>query len=87
MGAAAYGFEAVPLLGATATPGGTVSAGAYETLVGELLHALEQARPFDGILLSLHGAMVSESIPDVEGELLRRIREIPTLIFSPRPEQ
>src|SRR6266705_7178109 len=31
---------------------------------------------YDGILLDLHGAMVTESLEDGEGELLRRIRAI-----------
>lgn len=31
---------------------------------------------FHGIVLHLHGAMVSESFEDCEGELLRRIRSI-----------
>ena len=31
---------------------------------------------FDGIMLDLHGAMVTESLEDGEGELLRRIRAI-----------
>ena len=31
---------------------------------------------YDGIMLDLHGAMVTESVEDGEGELLRRIRAI-----------
>src|SRR5471032_17244 len=37
----------------------------------------------DGIFLVLHGAMVTPSHPDAEGELLRRIREIPALRHAP----
>ncbi len=37
----------------------------------------ELARGVDGIYLVLHGAMVSQSFPDVEGELLERIRKLP----------
>ena len=33
----------------------------------------------DAIYLSLHGAMVSESLDDVEGEVLRRLRAVPGL--------
>jgi microcystin degradation protein MlrC len=32
----------------------------------------------DGIILVLHGAMLSNSIDDVEGEILRRLRSLPT---------
>lgn len=31
--------------------------------------------PLDAVFLVLHGAMVSASMPDVEGEILRRVRE------------
>lgn len=43
----------------------------------------ERERGVDGIYLVLHGAMVSESVPDVEGELLRRIRALPGLADVP----
>jgi microcystin degradation protein MlrC len=38
---------------------------------------------FDGIYLDLHGAMVSESLVDVEGEMLRRLRALPLLAEVP----
>jgi microcystin degradation protein MlrC len=37
----------------------------------------------DGVFLVLHGAMVSESLTDVEGEILRRIRGIEHLSDAP----
>lgn len=75
-GADQFGFELVPLLMASATPGGTVSAEAFEALTGELLALLRAAGEIDGLLLALHGAMVSESFPDGDGEILRRIRAV-----------
>ena len=36
-----------------------------------------ELQPVDGIYLVLHGAMVSQSYPDVEGEILERIRRLP----------
>ena len=39
-----------------------------------LLDGLGQAGRLDGIYLDLHGAMVTESFDDGEGELLRRLR-------------
>ncbi len=44
-------------------------------ICGDLIHALREA-PIDGVYLDLHGAAVSVSFPDAEGELLRRIRNI-----------
>jgi microcystin degradation protein MlrC len=43
----------------------------------------EQSGPLDGIFLVLHGAMCCTSVPDVEGELLERIRKIPALATIP----
>ncbi|MCX7624205.1 MAG: M81 family metallopeptidase [Thermomicrobium sp.] len=67
------GFELVPLLAVWITPAGMVTREAYETLVGELLDGL-RAAAVDGVLLSLHGAMVAEHVADADGELLRRVR-------------
>ncbi|MBC7814115.1 MAG: M81 family metallopeptidase, partial [Burkholderiales bacterium] len=36
---------------------------------------LKNAPPLDGMLLALHGAMVSENYPDADGEIVRRVRE------------
>lgn len=58
---------------ATANPSGRVAAEAYERLAGAIVEAV---RGCDAILLDLHGAMVSESCDDGEGELLRRIRAV-----------
>src|SRR5688572_29349608 len=57
-GAAEAGFEPVPTLAAGATPAGTVTAEAFETLTAELLARLKAAGPVDGMLLAQHGAMV-----------------------------
>lgn len=63
-------------LAAGATPAGPVAADAYESLAGELLDRLRAAPRLDGLLLALHGAMVSEQYRDADGELLRRVREV-----------
>ncbi|MCX2726941.1 M81 family metallopeptidase [Thermomicrobium sp. 4228-Ro] len=68
------GFELVPLLAVWITPAGVVTQEAYETLVGELIAGLHTAASIDGVLLSLHGAMVAEHVLDADGELLRRVR-------------
>lgn len=73
-GLAAEEIEIVPLLATFAVPSGTISAGAYERIAGELLADLAAARPLDGLLLALHGATVSQEFPDADGELLRRVR-------------
>jgi len=58
-----------------ANPSGPVENEAYEQISGDILDAVRQGG-WDGILLDLHGAMVTRSHEDGEGELLRRIRAI-----------
>ena len=66
----------VPLLWTFPQPSGTVEQAAFETVAGMLLERLAEALPVDGVLLDLHGAMVTEEYPDAEGELLRRVRDL-----------
>jgi microcystin degradation protein MlrC len=61
---------------AWATPSGTTTRAAYETLRDELLSDLRSAMPVDVVLLNLHGAMVAQGYDDCEADLLHRIRDI-----------
>jgi len=74
-GANEQGLDLEMLLWTFATPGGIVLQEAYEFLRDLLLRRLRQAGPADGILLHLHGAMVSEEHEDVEGDLLTAVRQ------------
>lgn len=58
-----------------ANPSGLVEDDAFERISAPILAAVK-AGGWDGILLDLHGAMVTRSHEDGEGELLRRIRAI-----------
>ncbi|MFN0185716.1 MAG: M81 family metallopeptidase [Aquabacterium sp.] len=61
-------------IAASAAPSGPVHDDAFETICDRILGAVRQG--CDGILLDLHGAMVTQTHEDGEGELLRRIRAI-----------
>ncbi len=74
-GAESFGYELFPTLMAQATPGGMVTREAFERLTSELLERLARAPRLDGLLLALHGAMVSEAYADADGEVVRRLRE------------
>ena len=63
----------LPVAG-SARPGGPVTDDAFEYLAGRIVDAV--ARGCDAVLLDLHGAMVTQSLGDGEGELLRRIRQV-----------
>ena len=63
-----------PVLWCAAEPSGPVTDHAFETITARILDGLGKARPLDGLYLDLHGAMITASHDDGEGELLRRIR-------------
>jgi microcystin degradation protein MlrC len=68
------GIEAVPILATFAMSGGRVEAEAYRTLRDQLLAGLAAAGPLDGVLLALHGAMVTEDEDDPDGETIAAVR-------------
>ncbi len=75
-GLAAIRATPLPLLYASATPGGIVTRAAYGELRHSLLDGVRSAGPVDGVLLALHGAMVTEDVPDAEADLLRAVRTL-----------
>jgi microcystin degradation protein MlrC len=68
--------EVVPLLFTQTNPIGTITRDAFERIVGEMLNLLRDHGPWDGVLLALHGAAVSEQYPDVDGEIAARVRAL-----------
>ena len=68
------GHELVPSLWASATPSAHVTDRAFDTLTGHIVDDIKAAGALDGVYLCLHGAMVTESYQDGEGEILRRVR-------------
>lgn len=69
------GIEPVYTVAAQATPGGTVTAAAYEKYTGEILEAVREHDP-DGVLLPLHGAMVARNVHDAEDALVEDVRNV-----------
>jgi microcystin degradation protein MlrC len=74
--AAAPDVDVVPLFFATLTPMGTITADAFERLTYEMLHLLQQRGPWDGVLLAQHGAAVSDTFRDADGEIAARVRRL-----------
>ena len=70
------GWRLVPAIDVRAMPGPIVSDEVVETWWQAVQSAIESNDRFDGIFLILHGAMVSQSLPDVEGEILARLRKV-----------
>jgi microcystin degradation protein MlrC len=69
------GAEYELAIAADAWPSGPVEDDAYEAMSDIILTAVKRGG-WDGILLDLHGAMVTRSFEDGEGTLLARIRAI-----------
>ena len=68
--------EIVGLVRLPAWPSGRATGETFRWLRDELVDALRRALPVDAVLLALHGAMVAEGCPDVEGEILASLREV-----------
>jgi microcystin degradation protein MlrC len=75
--ARARNWQLEPLLDARAVPSGTVKDEVFENYWAGFRERAQKWKEadVDGLLLILHGAMVTESLRDVEGELLRRVRD------------
>ena len=73
---AAAGFDLIPILWCAAEPSAHVTDHAFDAILGMILDGLRAAGPLDGVFLDLHGAMVTESLADGEGEILRRVRAL-----------
>ena len=80
--AAAESWQVVPAVSFMATPSGIVEDRVVESFLADF-DAVATKRECDAVFLALHGAMVSESVEDVEGMLLSRLRAVPSLARVP----
>ncbi len=69
------GAEIVLPIAASAPPSGPVEDAAYAEITDRICTAAAEGG-FDGIMLDLHGAMVTQSLEDGEGLFLKRLRAI-----------
>src|SRR5215207_9383180 len=70
------GIELAPAFFADGVSTGVPDRQTFEILAGELCERIAAALPADGIVLTLHGAMVAEGFPDAEAEIVRRVRDL-----------
>ncbi len=70
------GHELIPALWCSAEPSGTVQDSAFEQIADALCQQILATPDIDALYLDLHGAMVTESYEDAEGELLARVRQV-----------
>lgn len=69
-----HGWGVAHTVACFATPCGRVTDAAWNELAGRIVRAAHDRSGYDGVLLALHGAMVSESCDDAEGQLLEQVR-------------
>jgi microcystin degradation protein MlrC len=69
-----YGWDLGCAVCASANPTGKVQDAVFDLVYQLILDKIREQPSVDGLLLHLHGAMVTESFEDAEGELLRRLR-------------
>ncbi len=81
-GSSKFGYEIEPIVMGWATPAGPVTDDVLDEVVGKIIQTVRPrmrtsggAGDLDGLLLALHGAMVCQSFPDGDGEVLWRLRE------------
>ncbi len=70
------GIDLAPTFYAGEVSTGVPNRETFETLLGELCARIAAALPADGIVLTLHGAMVAEGFSDAEAEIVRRVRDL-----------
>ena len=68
-------LEIIPALAASATPTGLTTKEVFEFARDRIVQTIKDTPGTAGILLALHGAMVSEAASDSEGALLKAIRD------------
>lgn len=70
------GADVVPLIYASAVPGGPLESECYAALKQELLSRLSAALPVDGVLMPQHGAAAVDGLGSVDGDLIAAARAV-----------
>ncbi len=70
------GWSVTHPLAASASPSGPMAAGDWDEVKDLILAPLRNGRCFDGIILIMHGSMVTATTDDAEGDLLEAARSL-----------
>lgn len=68
--------DTVPIVRGAAQSGGRLTRESFEFFDRTIRDGLRDAGPLDGIVMLLHGAASADGLDDVEGELLRTVRDV-----------
>ena len=69
-------YNVSPTVFASCSPGGIIEDKCYFDIKKKILNGIKNIKQLKAVLLPLHGAAVTESIGDLEGDLISSIREI-----------
>jgi microcystin degradation protein MlrC len=69
-------IEIIPSIAAGATPSGPIIQKDFEYMISRIKDTIKRAGKIHGVLLSLHGAMIAENIPEAEGTILKAVRDL-----------
>jgi microcystin degradation protein MlrC len=70
------GWTVIPTLYAAAVPSGLVDHEAFVRIADAICKEIELSKQIDGVLLALHGAMVTTKSEDPEGDLVGRVVDL-----------
>jgi microcystin degradation protein MlrC len=70
-----FGVELIPTVYASVGACGVIKEEAYDIVVNDLLTATKNAGKLDGFLATLHGGGIAEKHDDLEGDILKAVRE------------
>src|SRR5690625_5079002 len=74
--AESLGIGIIPTFATSASPSGVITKETERTLIETLVSHIHAAKGYDAVLLSLHGAGVSETTEDFEGTILEEVRSV-----------
>lgn len=70
------GWDLIPVISCNTAPSGPVTRATYEALLEPILREAASTDGLRAVVISLHGSMFVEGLPDPEGDLLRRIKDV-----------
>ena len=68
------GWDLQPVVAANSAPSGPLTAITYAALLEPILRSVQAAQDLRAVVLSLHGSMCVDGLPDPEGDLLQRVK-------------
>ena len=69
-------FNIAPTVFASCSPGGVITDECYDNIKSKIISRIKNIKDLRAVILPLHGAAVTETIGDLEGDLITSIRKL-----------